>query len=75
MAEYNFKFKCRMCGEVYTEGITGNDNIAFKCTLCAALDRPSSEHVQAPHLISVHCKNDHYGIADFIGCEIKEDKE
>ena len=75
MAEYIFKFKCRMCGEVYTEGMTRNDNIAFGCTLCAALDRPSSDHVQAPHLISVHCKNDHYGIADFVGCEIKEDKE
>ena len=74
MKEYNFKFKCRMCNEIYTEGTTANDDIAFKCTLCASLDKPSG-HVQAPRLISVHCKSNHYGIADFIGCEIKEDKE
>ena len=73
MTLYNFKFKCRMCGEVYIEGTTGDDTTAFKCVLCASVGRPSGI-VMAPHLISVHIKgNNHYGISDFIGCEIESE--
>ena len=70
MKTYAFMYKCRLCGETFEESRTGNDGIAFGCTISAALNKPATHiSVQAPHLVSTHITSTHYGVADFIGAE------
>lgn len=73
MSNYNFKFRCRYCGEVFTESITGNERLAFRCVIGAILGQKTEP--QAPGTMSVHISKNHYGVADFIGCEIEEEDE
>ena len=70
-----FKYKCRLCGEVYTSGETCED-IAKTCLVYISL---GSENKLArlnigmpPRIIEPHssCKSG-YGIADFLGYVIE----
>ena len=69
--EYVFKYKCRLCDEIFDDVVTGSEDVAFKCTLCAANNKPVGQP-QAPHLVSVHISKTHFGIADLIGCDFIE---
>ena len=72
MADYKFTFKCRMCGEIFTESQTGDEKLANCCVLYAIFGKNTTTlHVQAPSMLSVHFKKDHFGVADFIGCKIE----
>lgn len=67
MADYKMKYKCRMCGEEFYDGVTSNESIAFSTLVQLAAGR---EAVNNTSMIFVHIKKDHYGIADLIGCDI-----
>lgn len=41
--EYRTIFKCRLCGETYESGCTGNENIAFSAAISACLGIPSKD--------------------------------
>lgn len=75
MSEYQAIYKCRLCGEEFEEGTTG-DIIAMACTVALTV-KDSTEHVRCernlhrhmPH----HCKDGSYGFADFCGFRKVED--
>lgn len=75
MTEYQAIYKCRLCGEEFEEGTTG-DIIAMACTVALTV-KDSTEHVRyernlhrhMPH----HCKDGSYGFADFCGFRKVED--
>ena len=68
-SEYRAIYKCRLCGEEFEEGETG-DIIAMTCTVALTVNN-STKHVRCernlhrymPH----HCKDGSYGFADFCG--------
>ena len=63
-----FQYKCRLCGEIYADVCTSEEN-AFMVLVHIVLDKqmPSMMGVQ-PKMIEVHasCKAGH-GIADLMG--------
>lgn len=69
MSEYRSIYRCRLCGEEFEEGETG-DIIAMTCTVALTVN-DSTKHVRCernlhrymPH----HCKDGSYGFADFCG--------
>lgn len=69
MSEYRAIYKCRLCGEEFEEGETG-DLIAIACTVALTV-KESTENVRyerklrryMPH----NCKDGSYGFADFCG--------
>lgn len=66
---YISKYKCRYCGEVFEDQITGSEQIAFRSVLCIELNeklKPEMFSEKVPHF-----KPDHYGIGDLIGVEIE----
>lgn len=71
MSDYLFKYRCRYCGEEFTESMTGNERLAFGCVIGVAVGLDKKEPL-GPNMMSVHIRENHYGVADFIGCEIKE---
>jgi len=68
MKVYSFKYRCRLCGEVFEHARTGDEKLAFKCVLFSIWDKPTG-YAQEPKLISIHPASTHTGIADFIGAE------
>lgn len=67
MADYKMKYKCRICGEEFYDGVTSNESIAFSTLVQLAAGR---EVVNNTGMIFIHITGDHYGIADLIGCDI-----
>lgn len=72
MPEYRAIYKCRLCGEEFEDGGTG-DIIAMACTVALTVkDYVRCErnlHRHMPH----HCKDGSYGFADFCGFRKVED--
>lgn len=64
--DYKMKYKCRMCGEEFYNGVT-SENIALSTLIQLTTGREIVNNVGMKFL---HIKEDHYGIADLIGCEI-----
>ena len=64
---YKFTYKCRLCGEVFTNAMTGNEDLA-KVTLITAGVRAqvSKETLHA-------CNDTDCGIADLVGYKGVED--
>ncbi|MDE7242882.1 MAG: hypothetical protein K2O18_02745 [Oscillospiraceae bacterium] len=66
MMEYRTIFKCRLCGETYEGGCTGNENVALRAVIFACMGKSSEP--QAPTLTEAHsCMNGDIGVADFQG--------
>lgn len=64
--EYQSMFRCRLCGKIYKEGCTGNEDIAMKAVMDTCLGKPLL--LQQPNMTQIHCcKNGSYGVADFQG--------
>lgn len=70
---YISKYKCRYCGEVFKDQITGSEQIAFRSVLCIELNEKPKFEMFAEKV--PHFKADHYGIGDLIGIEIEGGKE
>lgn len=69
MAEYIFTYRCRYCGKTYGDAITGNKGLATGFLIQTAWEL--KKDVQHPGDKSIHYAEDHIGIADLIGCEIR----
>lgn len=68
MAEYIFTYKCRYCGKEFGNAITG-EAMATKFLIQIACDL--EKDIQHPGDKSIHYAEDHIGISDLIGCEIR----
>ena len=66
--EYIFTYRCRYCGEVFGDAITGK-KMATICLVQSICDL--SKDKQHPGDKSFHYTEDHMGIADLIGCKIE----
>lgn len=73
---YNPVYKCRMCGEKYTDKSTSGDG---KCIIpvLAGIEITGSSDVKYGHIVSIYSHHKHkdgsYGIADLQGYK-EEDK-
>lgn len=67
--EYRSIYKCRLCGERYASGVTGNKELALR-TVVELTAMGYSVEPQAPTMTEPHsCKGGGFGIADFQGWE------
>lgn len=72
--EYKITYKCRLCGEVYAGGCTGNKQVAIGNAIASCAGEriePFTPELTAPHF----CKDGGIGIADFQGFKADEDRE
>lgn len=67
---YISKYKCRYCGEVFKDQITGNEKIAYASIIRACVHIHDLD-ANVISDMSPHIKPDHYGIGDLIGVEIE----
>ena len=67
--DYIFTYRCRYCGKVYGDAITGNKGLATKFLIQTACDL--KKDMQNPGDTSIHYAKDHLGLSDLIGCEIR----
>ena len=74
MAEWRAIYKCRLCGEIFEDGVTGEGNA---CAINVALsvnetfynsNTHSSGHRYVPHF----CEDGSFGFADFQGFRMVE---
>jgi len=64
--QYLTKYKCRYCGEVYSQGITTDKEVALTYLLETVL--------KSSNRVEIHFADGHYGISDLVGIEVvKED--
>lgn len=67
--QYLTKYKCRYCGEVYSQGITTDKEVALTYLLETVLKSPNRLN-----RLEIHFADGHYGISDLVGIEVvKED--
>ena len=67
--EYIFSYRCRYCGEKFGDAITGDKGLATKFMIQTAYEM--EKDVQHPGNKTIHFAEDHIGISDLIGCEIR----
>lgn len=67
MPRYVFKYKCRMCGEAFSDAYTGDEKLAFKNLINISCGREAD----GVYLYHLHMTRDHYGFADLIGYDIE----
>jgi len=70
---YKAMYKCRLCGETFTDMITSNDDLVKEIIikLCCNV---KVNTIMAPDLLAPHvCSNKGYGIADFQGFDAEEE--
>lgn len=67
-----FTYRCRYCGKKFGDAITG-DKLANKFIIQTVWEL--KKEAQHPGDKSIHYAEDHYGIADLIGCKIKENEQ
>lgn len=69
MSEYRAIYKCRMCGEEYSDAVSG-EMVAMALTVALTVN-DSTEHVRCNGKLRRHgihyCKDDSFGFSDFIG--------
>ena len=71
MPEYIFKYKCRCCGKVFDCGARTGKTIAETVVYQIAAGFTSGANAGVViHTTIVHLSDNHFGIADLIGCEI-----
>ena len=74
-------YKCRLCGEMFTNSGTDSEIVAWKCTLheimkASGLNTPYSTPEVTPTMFEMHsCKNGSYGVADFQGARKAADND
>lgn len=75
MANYKLQYKCRMCGEVFTASMTSNETIAMStiCQIAAGHQKGVNAGIVV-NTFMTHMEEDHYGIADLIGFEIRREE-
>ena len=66
---YTFMYKCRYCGGYFNDGYTGKAK-GLSCLIQSTCDLPKDK--QHPGDKTIHCADDHVGIADLVGCKIEE---
>lgn len=66
--KYIFTYRCRYCDKNFGDAITGKA-MATKFLIQTACDL--KKDIQHPGEKSIHYAEDHIGIADLIGCEIR----
>ena len=67
-------YKCRLCGEQFTERATSTKEVAFDATMSTVLQTKAS-YPMSPSIIEVHfCDDGSYGIGDFLGMKFKQEK-
>lgn len=69
MAEYKAVYKCRLCGELFEEGITGEGN-AEAVNVALTVDENfynSNTHTSGHRHMPHYCKDGSFGFADFQG--------
>lgn len=74
--KYIMQYRCRMCGDVFDQGLTCSEKIAFStiCEITAGVNVVA--HYGNPvSVLDAHCTKDHFGIADLIGCKLREEDE
>ena len=76
MANYKLQYKCRMCGEVFTDSVTSEKTIAVStiCQIAAGHQKGVNSGVVVNTLMP-HMDENHYGIADLIGFKIRRGEE
>lgn len=77
MSEYRAIYKCRLCGEEFEENKV-NRNIAHAITVIFGVGTPDAFEVPFTNetvykIIAHDCKDDSYGLADFVGFRKVED--
>ena len=74
MSRFDAVYRCRMCGEIYTDVSTdaGKGNQMFVAGIMyRATRRKEPEEPMEPELMEVHfCKNGNIGVADFQGLRL-----
>ena len=63
MVEYIFTYRCRYCGKTYGGAITGNKGLATNLLIQTVCELEGDK--------SMHYAEDHIGISDLTGCEIR----
>lgn len=73
MKEYHQLYKCRLCGELFTNGAaTCNKELANEVTMQLATVGKAKDFM-AGGLLSYHkCTNEVSAIGDFVGWQVKE---
>lgn len=73
MKQYNQIYRCRLCGEVFTNGTaTCNKQIADETTFQLAINGKAKDFMAGGLLATHTCKNGMLAIGDFVGFEPKE---
>jgi len=69
MVDYIFTYRCRYCGKTHSHAITGDKGLAtyFLYQTACELEKDA----QHPGDKTIHFAEDHIGISDLIGCEIR----
>jgi len=63
MRKYNFEYRCRKCGAVYIAASTSEEKYAIGI-------------MNGAPMVRIHdCSELDRGIADFIGCTVKEENQ
>ena len=66
--DYIFTYRCRYCGKVYGDAITGK-GLAAKFLIQTVCElKKDAQHTGDK---SIHYAEDHIGLSDLIGCEIR----
>lgn len=73
MTEYKFTYRCRYCGEEFANSVTGSEPLATAMLIQTVCN--SVKSAQHPGDLSLHYGENHIGVADLIGCEIKESEQ
>lgn len=72
---YKMMYKCRTCGEIFETARTKDEKIAFTTIelISTGMECVTMFGLPVSSMIP-HMKDDHYGVADIIGCK-KEEEE
>ena len=66
MVEWKGKYKCRLCGEIFTSCMTANESVAKRCLIGMIVGEKLE--MQQPDVKTIHfCDDGSFGYADFIG--------
>ncbi len=75
MSEARFQYKCRLCGEIYTDACSGED-VAQHTLICTVhgYDMPQKYIGIQPQMFDLHsgCKAG-YGVGDLLGYIVAEE--
>lgn len=65
--EYHAIYKCRLCGEEYSNIRTGNTDLAMQSVIMLTITGNPIE-AQSPTMTKIHvCDDKSYGLSDFCG--------